>query len=260
MKTNAITRIVIYSIIILLVVSILFVCLRKESLTVFNFGTGDGKPVNGEASVIASDVDALEIDWASGSICIKVADTDTITFAESGGDEEFPMTYNLNNGTLQLGYASGKIQIGITSIPNKDLTVTVPKNWNCEELEINAASVDVDISDLNVTELSINGAANNLRFNGSIDNLECDGASNDLELICVNGPSEISIDGASCSLDLELPQDCGFRAELNGVSCDFRSDLDYKRTDGIYRYANEHCKIDVDGVSCDVTINSADSN
>lgn len=259
MKANAITRIVIYSIIILLLVGILCTCLGLGTLT-FNLGLGNGTPVNGEASVSAADVNDLEIDWASGSVNIVVADTDCITFSESGGTNEYRMTYNISGDTLQLTYGTGKVQIGFTSIPSKDLTVTVPKDWTCGELEINAASVEVDITDLTVTELSLNGASNKLHFNGSVSKMDCDGASNNLELVCASKPSKIDIDGASCSLDLELPYDCGFRAELDGLSCDFDSDLDYKSSDGTHWYGDEHCKIDVDGVSCDVTVNSANEH
>lgn len=257
MKANAITRIVIYSVILVLLIGLLWVCLRQETLTV-SLG-GSGKPVSGEASVSASEVHDLEIDWASGSVAIVTADTDTVTFSESGGSSENPMTYDLSGGTLQLAYGKGTVQIGIISMPSKDLTVTVPKDWDCEELEINAASVDVDITGLTVAELSLNGEANKLRFSGSIDSLDCDGASNDIELECAASPREISIDGASCSLDLTLPYDCGFRATLDGLSCDFDSDLDYTSSDGTYRYGDEGCKIDVDGVSCDVTVNAQEA-
>ena len=254
MKANAIPRIVIYCIIILLLVGILCTCLGLGTLT-FDLRPSDGTAVVGEVSVKAADVNNLEIDWASGSVRIAVADTEEITFSDTGS-ESCPMTYSLDGDTLRLAYSKGQVQIGFVSTPSKDLTVTIPRNWVCEELEINAASVDVDITDLAVSNLSLNGASNELRFFGSIDSLDCDGASNDLSLICANSPEEISIDGASCSLDLTLPYDCGFRAELDGLSCDFDSDLDYKTSDGTHRYGDEHCQIDVDGVSCDVTVSA----
>lgn len=253
MKANAITRIVIYSIIILLLVGILCTCLGLGRLA-FDFGLSNGTPVDGEGHVSAANVRDLEIDWVSGSVNIKATDTESIIFSETGGNEKYTMTYELDGGTLRLSYAKAQVSIGFVSTPSKDLTVTVPKDWACEELEINTASVDVDITDLTVAELSLNGASNNLRFNGNIESLECDGASNDLELVCTNSPNEINIDGASCYLSLSLPYDCGFRAELEGLNCDFNCTADYKTSDGTHRYGNEDCKIDVDGVSCDVTV------
>lgn len=258
MKANAVTRIIIYGIIILLLVGILCTCLGIGTLT-FDLGLGNGTAVVGEVSVNAADVRDLEIDWAAGSVRIQVADTEDITFSDTG-TESCPMTYDLDGDTLRLAYSKGEVQIGFVSTPSKDLTVTVPKDWVCGELEINAASVDVDITDLTVTEFSLNGAANELRFFGSLDSLDCDGASNDILLVCSNNPDEISIDGASCSLNLEFPNDCGFRAKLDGLSYDFNSDLDYKTSAGAYCYGDEHCKIDVDGVSCDVTVTSAKEN
>lgn len=252
MKANAIARIVIYSIIILLLVGILATCLGLGTLT-FDLGLRDGTAVVGEVSLSAADVRNLEIDWAAGSVRIETADTSEITFSDNGTDS-CPMSYYLDGDTLRLAYSKGQIQIGFVSTPNKDLSVTVPKDWVCEELEINAASVEVDIVDLTVTELDLDGAANEVRFSGSVEKLNCDGASCDLLLLCTTNPSQIDIDGASCSLDLALPYGCGFRAKLDGLSCDFDSDLDYKTSDGNYYYGDEHCKIDVDGVSCDVTV------
>lgn len=253
-KGSAIARIVIYIIISLLLVSILCACLGLGKLT-FDLGLSDGTAVVGEVSINASDVNNLEIDWAAGSVRIAVADTEKITFSDTGS-ENAPMTYALDGDTLRLAYSKGQVQIGFVSTPSKDLTVTVPRDWDCEELEINAASVDVNITDVTVTDLSLNGASNDLGFFGSIDHLDCDGASNELLLVCANKPDEINVNGASCSLNLELPYDCGFRAKLNGLSCDFDSDLGYTTSDGVHSYGDEFCKIDVDGVACDVSVSA----
>lgn len=261
MKTNAIIRIVIYALVILILLGILCACLGIGVLTI-DLGLGSsGTYVEGEASVSAGQIRDLEIEWASGSIRIVTADTDTITFSESGqSNEQYRMTYEQSDDTLHLSYGSSQgIQIGLVSIPSKDLTITVPKDWVCGELEIDAASVDISISGLTVTKLDLDGASNQLTFSGSVEKLDCDGASNDIELICSNNPSQIDMDGASCDLDLTLPQGCGFRAELDGLSCDFYSALDYKTTNGCHSYGDESCRVNVDGVSCNVTIRESET-
>jgi len=105
-----------------------------------------------------------------------------------------------------------------------------------------------------VHTLDLDGASCSLRFFGSVETVEIDGASADIELHCTNPVSDINVDGASCDLELTLPEGCGFLVEMDGLSCSFRSDLDYSTGDGSYFRGDRHCRISVDGLSCDVYI------
>lgn len=254
MKANAITRIVIYSILILLLIGILCACLGLGQMS-FRIGK-KGSYVYGDASVSPEEVSALSIDWAAGAIRITTADTDTITFSEEGETDEHRMTYWMEGGTLHLSYSSG-VHIGFISTPSKDLNVTVPKDWICSTLEIDGAALDIRSSDMDIGTIDLDGASNKLTATGNIEQLDCDGASNTVTLKCTERPSRIEMDGASCKLDLTLPKDCGFFAELDGVSCDLDSKLPYQNRDDGYSYGDEYCRIDVDGVSCKVTIEEA---
>ena len=164
------------------------------------------------------------------------------------------MTYSQRGNTLKISYSKPGIQIGFTSLPSKDLTITVPKDWVCAELELDGASLDICINGLNVKEFDIDGASNTIDFTGSFNSLSCDGASCKMNIVCINKPSEIDMDGAACSLTLTLPQDCGFQVQLEGLSCDFNSDFDYTGSNGSYSYGDRHCKIDADGISYEIDI------
>lgn len=254
MKANAITRIVIYSILILLLVGILCACLGLGQLS-FRIGKM-GTYVYGDASLKASDISGLSIDWAAGTIRITTADTDTITFSEEGETDDDRMTYWMEGGTLHISYSTG-IRIGFTSTPSKDLNVTVPKDWVCSELEIDGAALDIHTSDTQIGTLELDGASNNLNVTGSINKLDCDGASNVITISCTQRPSQIDMDGASCKLDLTLPKGCGFWVEMDGLDCDFDSRLPYQTRDEAHSYGDEYCRIDVDGISCKVNIEEA---
>lgn len=254
MKANAIARIVLYSILALLLIGILLVGIAADDL-MFQLGDPNGTVVENEGYVDAANVKAFEIDWAAGSINIVIADTDKITFQETAPENsKYKMTYEVSGNTLKLSYGQPTISFGIGSIPNKDLVITVPRDWVCEELEIDGASLDINLQDLTIGKIDLDGASCNLNFTGSLEKMEADGAAQKITLVCGNRISSIDIDGASCDLNLTLPKDCGFLLEMDGLSCDLYTELPGTSTNGQTVYGDGHCKINVDGVSCDVTI------
>lgn len=254
MRRNAIVRIVIYSIVIVALLAVLVTGLGIGAF-VFQIDLGTDHYITGEGTAAADEVEKLQIDWAAGSIKIVTADTDIITFTEEGyADEGHRMAYSQSGSTLKISYSKPSIQIGIVSIPSKDLTVTVPKDWECKELELDGASLDVQIDGLTVKELDIDGAANTIGFTGAFTSLSCDGAECSVNAVCTDRPKEIDLDGAACSLTLTLPESCGFLVQMDGLSCDFNSDFDYTSGNDSYSYGDRYCKIDADGISCDIDI------
>lgn len=253
MKTSAIIRIVLYTLVIIMLLGILLAGLGIET---FMFHTNSGGEMNtGSGSVDADGITSLNIDWAAGSITIQTGNVQQITFTESGQFEDrYAMVYEEKNGTLSLQYAKPPVSIGLNSTPSKDLIITVPKDWNCEELNLDGAALEINISGISVEELSINGAAFEISFNGALDRLSCDGAACQMEIVCTNRPQEIDLDGAACSLELTIPEDCGFLVQMDGLSCDFDADVEYASSKDSYAFGDKHCQIDVDGLSCEITI------
>ncbi len=252
MRKSAVLRIALYGFMLLALLAALIAGLGVGNL---HFNIGGGGYTAGGGSVDASKVQNLQIDWAAGSVTILTADTDTITFSESETDAtSLKMGYKQSGNTLYIDYSSGGISIGLISTPKKDLTVTVPQDWICNELELDGASLSISIRDVSVKNLDIDGAANNLQFEGSLQKLNCDGAANDLTVLGTTAPEHIDLDGASIRLTLTLPEGTGYIAELEGLSCNLHSDYDHTHKDGKYVYGNEACRIEADGVSCSVTI------
>lgn len=258
MKTNAIVRVVIYSLVILLLIGMLLMGLGVGTY-IFTFRSGSGQHINGEKmSIPADQVSDLHIEWAAGSILIQTADTDQITFSESGNfSEDYAMVYTLKGDTLKLEYSNAAVQIGFVSTPSKDLVITVPQNWTCEELELDGAALEVEINGLTIKGFDIDGASNEIDFTGSLEILECDGAACELTLNCQTKPWKIDLDGASIQMELLLPEDCGFQVQMDGLSCSFRSDLECTSSNGDYAYGDRYCQINASGLSCAVTVNHA---
>lgn len=259
MRRNAIARIVLYSVLALMLTGILVTGILTDSFMV-HFGSESGTIVEHEAAVAAADVRNIEIDWAAGSIEFVVADTDQIIFRETSAENsKYEMTYTLSGDTLKLSYGSGGITIGFGnfSFPGKDLVITVPRDWVCEELEIDGASLSIHIQDMTLGTLDLDGASCDVFFTGSLEELEADGASTNITLSCTNRISRVSMDGASCDLELTLPEDCGFTLSMDGLSCDLHTQLPCSAINGRTVHGDGYCKINVDGLSCDVTIKEA---
>ena len=259
MKRNAITRIIIFSVLIFVLLAALIFGLVADSFHFsFSFGGNNGTYVDGKMSIASSSIENIHINWAAGSVSIQVADTNEITFSEvmPSGCKHI-MTYEITGKTLELNYNKSHNIINNVSIPEKDLIITVPKDWNGGKLELNGASLDIKLENISVKTLELNGASCNLQFTGYVDAVQINGASTHSQLTCLNRVSDIEINGASCDLNLVLPKDCGFVLEMDGLSCNLHTDLPGTSADGKTRYGDGHCKISANGMSCDVTIAAA---
>lgn len=275
MKTNAIVRIIIFSIVILLLLGVLAMGLGIGSFIVDLDSFVDfGDYTTGSGSVSADEVEKLSIDWASGSIKLQAGDTDTITFTEEGsGVATYSMVYEVRSKTLSISFSKPALQIGFGSVPSKDLIITVPVDWVCIKLDIDAASTSADIENLTIQQIDLDSASNSFRFlnctigtldvdgasnsiylDGTLDRLSCDGMSTGISAVLSNVPEQIDLDGMSSELDVTLPADCGFRVTMEGLSNDFSSDFQVVSSGGSYVYGDGHCRIDVDGMSGKVTI------
>ncbi len=104
MRRNAIIRIIIYCILIVVLLGILLGGIGLQTY-VWHFDTTHEVVSMGNGQVNASEVRKLNIEWASGDITIESGDTDTITLSESGAaPEDRKMAYYLEEGRLNSYY------------------------------------------------------------------------------------------------------------------------------------------------------------
>lgn len=276
MKRNAIVRIVLFSLAIAVLLSILLTGLGIGMFMV-DTDIDMGHFIQGGSSVDAAQVRDIEIEWASGKINIETADVDTISFQEEGKfSDDQQMVYSTDYKTLSICYSKPAIRIGFISTPSKDLTITVPENWQGGSIHIEAASADITLNNLsansveldsasgecvftgcNLSELDVDTASGDITYNGIVKTLSCDAASADITAVLLQAPQSIDMDGASGSLDLTLPEDCGFTVELDSLSGNFRSDFTMSKNGDTYVCGNGACRIDVDSMSGDVIIRKA---
>jgi len=266
MKTNAIVRIVIYSVLTALLLCLLIGGIHLGSL---HFSVDDGHSYSlGSASVDVSSIHNLEIEWAAGSITLQTADTDKITFSETGSSSAPQLAYRIEGQTLILRYSKPSFSIGLLSMPKKDLAVTVPKDWDCHILELESASTKITatglkaekinlesasgtchFSDCTVGDLDVDTASGDITYTGTLNTLDCDAASADFTGVFTNTPKRITMDAASGDLDITLPENCGYELDMDTLSGDFQSDFGNANI-----YGDGSCKISMDGASGDVRI------
>lgn len=296
MKSNAIVRIVLFSITILVLLGILTVGIFYDSFS-YDLMVRQDKviadqstdPVLGPVAidenismgaVSSENIRDLEIEWASGSITIQPGEeTDTIRFWDDySGDDKYYMYYTTSGSKLKIQFCEAldwDSIFGITlSHPvNKDLTILVPADWDCDSLEIDAATAKLKVRDMtirdveidtasgacgfescNVGSLDIDTASGDVTFSGSLRELDCDGASAAIVADLSNIPDRIEVDTASGNLDITLPENAGFTAKIDGMSSDFSTEFETVTKNGTYICGDGACKISVSAMSGDLNI------
>lgn len=284
MKTNAIIRIVLYSIVILLILSILggFIAFDRYSFRQEETAwaapivtAGDGEFLEEQHTVTdAESITHIEIEWTAGSVTIQSGDIDHILLSESGKfDTGEAMVYRQEGKKLTVEYQKRDVYFGIYSVPEKDLTITVPRNWEGVSISLDTASADLHMTEISVREveldsasggavfenctmeeLDIDTASGDVHFTGSLNEVEYDAASADLHAVFHNIPRSLDMGTASGDMDITLPSGAGFTAEVDAMSGDFSSDFAYSQRDDRYVSGDGSCRINLSAMSGDVHI------
>lgn len=276
MKTNAIIRIVTWSLVLVV------------SLWAFSFLLHqEGGVTPAETMSVATLVESpqvvertrrIEIYWPSGTVTIQPGDVQEILVEESPvSDERYTMAATGEGETLTIKYQADNVPLAIGRSLKKDLTVTVPRDWSgkylkvettsanvtlreqsLEEVEIGSVSGESRFEDCTVEELELDTTSGDLYYEGRLGELEGKAVSANVTARLDNVPQSMEMESVSGNLELTLPEDGGVTAEFSGVSrftCDFETTKDGTT----YTWGDGMGKLRVDMVSGDVTIHKAQS-
>lgn len=279
---NAVIRIIIFVIII----AVLIACLIGGYLgvSILSFIDEDYSSIGGTLSssgqVSAQQVKDITVEWVSGSITIIPDAVTDIQFSESGAvSEESQMVWRLSGDQLIIQFSkpqSGIHFFGTNNSVSKDLLITVPQDWFCDELDIDSVSArtnvtglhakDVDLvnisgqcsfTDCVIADFDAETVSGKVEYGGQVDSLDFNTVSANCTANISNQPKKIDLESVSGDLKLILPQDCGFSLELDSVSGDFSSNFATTSENHRYHNGNGACTITADTVSGDVTVNAA---
>lgn len=275
MKANAITRIVIYFVLILVLLGILLSGLGVGVLR-FDLGGLSGEYITGEGAVDASTIENIEIEWVSGDIDIHVATdgSDQIRFSESGNaGEDLRMVWERKGTTLIIKYSKPSIRIGFISTPDKDLDVIFPAGWYCDNLDLSTVSGSVNITLLSANEIelesvsasckldctakdvSLNTVSGKVEYHGEVETLECESVSADCSVILLDSvPERLTLNAVSGDLIVGMTETMGFSATLDSLSGNIYSDFNTTTQNGKKIYGDGSCQISADTVSGNINI------
>jgi len=233
MKRNAIIRIILYSLALVVLLGILGVCLGIRLFMVdgihidggkiitegsiegsaegVSTGIGDTLPQISEGDTVStvldtSDIREIRVDWAAGNITI-ISDelTTQITVMEPKVvEEKYQMRCFVKDNTLHIEYCQPHIGISLDRIDApKDLMIIVPADWQCDELSIDSAAASVTIRDLFLVDVEINAASGVCNFeNCTVMNLDVETASGDVTFSGALNHLDFEAMSANCHLTL----------------------------------------------------------
>lgn len=286
MKANAIVRIVLFSLAILILGSILLGVLCFNMFIVdgkVHLDTGmDSVEHVGAATTesFSAQIANLDIEWVAGSIIIQTDnDISEIKVEEIAPIESnYQMVCQQYGQTLKVQYCNESQKYSFLGINDneavsKELIITVPANWNCNNLEIDAAATEVTVSgqsinkldfdgasgkftleNCNIVDLDIDTASGDVEFNGILKSLDFDAASAKFHGEFHQVPNQMDLDAMSGDLTLVLPEYSGFYLELDALSGSFDSDFDFHTMGAHYECGDSACRIKVSALSGDVSI------
>lgn len=309
MRTNAIIRIVLYSLVIIALLTILlaafgvsgFSTFKKKSLFEVSgdssmksilddhgssptaavspvdpsgaAGANTTAAPSNALTISTGDVREIEVEWVSGSITVQLSDVSEITITETAvSNPDYALRWKVSEKTLKLQYGKDSI-FSLGNLPKKDLTILVPRDYVLDELSLDFASADVEITDMTigeveidsasgetvftnctVGELDIDTASGDVTFSGTLEKLSFDSASASFIGTLTNTPREIEMDAASGDLELTLPADSGITLSVDGLNTKVDSDFNMTIRNGSYICGDGFCKIEVDGMSSSVKL------
>lgn len=275
MKTNAIVRIILWSLILIFLVCTIvwmvgrYFLMYHEPPRAVQEQVTFHHPIDSGEQLISDDVRDISINWVSGSITIEPGDVSQLVISESGG-QRAPFVSTQYDNHLQIDFCENDLSFNTLS---KDLKITVPRDYCCRWLIVSSASGSLKVQNLTVDDviisgasgkshfdschvknLNLNTASGDLHFSGTLETLECYAASASVYAVLDNVPDSISVEGMSGKLDLTLPEDAGFSASMDSLTGKFQSEFSTVSHDGIHVCGDGRCSISMEGVSGNVIL------
>ena len=112
----------------------------------------------GGGSLDAGAVNAIDIDWVSGSIEVTAYQGNTVTFSETAKrtlSEKDQLHYYLDNGTLRIRFCGPTRRGFVSRQNNKSLSLLVPEGLLLDALDVETVSASVDVSGVDAHEIDI---------------------------------------------------------------------------------------------------------
>ena len=257
MKRNAIARIVIWSLVTVLLTSLLIVGINASPSSFF---TGDwslgiigvtyknSALYNVGGGTVTDEFHSIKVNWTNGKINIESYDgEDTVISETEVAEKENKLRWRVEDGVLKIQQMAAGMRFGLKKTPKKTLTVKIPssaaeklKNVNTDsvsaevniigiaasgKIEIDTVSGSAALKSIKTARLDIDTVSGEVNAEGEISELESDSVSGDITVSSAIPLEKLDCDSTSGNIRLTIPKNSGFTLKADTVSGDISCGL-----------------------------------
>ena len=257
MKRNAIARIVIWSLVAVLLISLLIVGINCSPSSFF---TGDwsfgiigvtyknSALYNVGGGTVTDEFHSIKVNWTNGKINIESYDgEDTVISETEVAEKENKLRWRVEDGVLKIQQMAAGMRFGLKKTPKKTLTVKIPssaaeklKSVNTDsvsaevniigvaasgKIEIDTVSGSADMKNIKTARLDIDTVSGEVNAEGEISELESDSVSGDITVSSAVPLEKLDCDSTSGNIRLTIPKNSSFTLKADTVSGDISCGL-----------------------------------
>ena len=291
MKRNAIARIIIWSLVSVLLTSLLVVGISSSPSSFF---TGDWSSgiigvtyknsarYNVGGGTVTDEFHSIKVNWTNGKINIEAYDgEDTVISETEVAEKENKLRWRVEDGVLKIQQMAAGMRFGLKQTPKKTLTVKIPSNVAeglkavtsdsvsaevtitgisaSDKIEIDTVSGGANLKNIKTEKLDIDTVSGNIKAAGEFTELEIDSVSGDVTVSSATPLKKLDCDSTSGNIRLTIPKNSGFTLKADTVSGDISCGLPTVSESKNRRVCGDgSADFETDTVSGDLIITSAE--
>ena len=257
MKRNAIARIIIWSLVAVLLTSLLVVGISSSPSSFF---TGDWSSgiigvtyknsalYNVGGGTVTDEFHSIKVNWTNGKINIEAYDgEDTVISETEVAEKENKLRWRVEDGVLKIQQMAAGMRFGLKQTPKKTLTVKIPSNVAeglkavtsdsvsaevtitgisaSDKIEIDTVSGGANLKNIKTEKLDIDTVSGSIKAAGEFTELESDSVSGDVTVSSATPLKKLDCDSTSGNIRLTIPKNSGFTLKADTVSGDISCGL-----------------------------------
>ncbi len=291
MKRNAIARIIIWSLVAVLLTSLLVVGISSSPSSFF---TGDWSSgiigvtyknsalYNVGGGTVTDEFHSIKVNWTNGKINIEAYDgEDTVISETEVAEKENKLRWRVEDGVLKIQQMAAGMRFGLKQTPKKTLTVKIPSNVAeglkavtsdsvsaevtitgisaSDKIEIATVIGGANLKNIKTEKLDIDTVSGSIKAAGEFTELESDSVSGDVTVSSATPLKKLDCDSTSGNIRLTIPKNSGFTLKADTVSGDISCGLPTVSESNNRRVCGDgSADFETDTVSGDLIITSAE--
>lgn len=291
MKRNAIARIIIWSLVAVLLTSLLIVGISSSPSSFFSGdwslgGIGvtykNSALYNVGGGTVTDEFQSIKVNWTNGKINIEAYDgEDTVISETEVAEKENKLRWRVEDGVLKIQQMAAGMRFGLKQTPKKTLTVKIPSNVAeglkavtsdsvsaevtitgisaSDKIEIDTVSGGANLKNIKTEKLDIDTVSGSIKAAGEFTELESDSVSGDVTVSSATPLKKLDCDSTSGNIRLTIPKNSGFTLKADTVSGDISCGLPTVSESKNRRVCGDgSADFETDTVSGDLIITSAE--